>query len=108
MSDTLDLNAYFDRIGYQGSRVPREIGNWFASAHPRSHFKNRLIVARAADDGRRITLLNDQLKARASNGHAEVTTLATPEELLGVLASHFGLHFPKGTRFGPAGSPWPS
>lgn len=88
--------------------IDREVGNWFTSAHPASHFKNRLIVARAADDGRRITLLDDQLKLRARNGRADVTTLATPEALLGALADHFGLRFPEGTRFGAVGSPWPS
>lgn len=88
--------------------IDRELGNWFTSAHPDSHFKNRLLVARAADDGRRFTLLNDQLKVRARDGHAEATTITTPAELLEVLAERFGLRFPDDTRFGPAGSPWPS
>lgn len=88
--------------------IDRELGNWFTSAHPDSHFKNRLIVARAAERGGRVTLLNDELKVRARDGRAEATTVATPEELLGVLAERFDLRFPDDTRFGPPGSPWPS
>ncbi len=80
---------------------------WFAK-QPISPIREQLIVSRIAADGRRLILLNDQFKARATDGQVEATTIATPEELLDVLASHFGLHFPKGTRFGPTGSPWPS
>jgi N-hydroxyarylamine O-acetyltransferase len=87
--------------------IDREVGNWFTSAHPDSHFKNRLLVARAADDGVRMTLLDDVLKVRARDGRAESTKLAAPAELLAALAERFGLHFPADTRFGPAGSPWP-
>jgi N-hydroxyarylamine O-acetyltransferase len=88
--------------------VDRELGNWFTSAHPRSHFKNRLIVARAASDGSRLTLLNDELKIRRRGAAAEKRLVATADELLDVLGRHFGLSFPPGTRFGPAGSPWPT
>jgi N-hydroxyarylamine O-acetyltransferase len=87
--------------------IDRELANWFTSAHPQSHFKNRLIVARAAPDGARLTLTNDELSVRDRSGHAEKRTLATPDELLAVLAETFGLSFPAGTRFGPPGSPWP-
>lgn len=88
--------------------IDRELGNWFTSAHPRSHFKNRLIVARAAAEGTRLTLLNDELKIRRRDGHAEARAIKTPDELLEILQQHFGLSFPAGTRFGPPGSPWPS
>ena len=62
--------------------IDRELANWFTSAHPRSHFKNRLLVARAAADGARLTLLNDELKIRRRDGHAEARQLTTPDELL--------------------------
>jgi N-hydroxyarylamine O-acetyltransferase len=88
--------------------IDRELANWFTSAHPQSHFKNRLIAARAEPDGRRVTLLNRELKLRAADGQAEARELASPEALLAVLAEHFGLRFPPGTRFGPPGSPWPA
>jgi N-hydroxyarylamine O-acetyltransferase len=87
--------------------IDREVANWFTSAHPGSHFKNRLIVARAAPDGRRLTLVNDELKVRGRDGRAEQRKVATAEALLAVLESEFGLRFPGETRFGPPGSPWP-
>jgi N-hydroxyarylamine O-acetyltransferase len=88
--------------------IDREIGNWFTSTHPESHFKNRLIVARAADDGARVTLLNGELKVRDRAGHAQVSAIADPDALLDVLAEWFDLRFPHGTRFGGPGAPWPS
>ena len=88
--------------------VDRELGNWFTSTHPRSHFKNRLIVARAASDGARLTLLNNELKVRRRGAPAERRLVTTPDELLEVLRLHFALSFPPGTRFGPADAPWPT
>jgi N-hydroxyarylamine O-acetyltransferase len=87
--------------------IDRELGNWFTSAHPQSHFRNRLIAAIAAPDGARRSLLNDELSLRRRGGGVETRTLATADELLTTLAEHFGLHLPAGTRFGAAGSPWP-
>jgi N-hydroxyarylamine O-acetyltransferase len=79
--------------------IDRELGNWYTSAHPESKFRNRLIVARAAPDGVRLTLQNDEFSMRGRDGRADIRKLTTPEELLEVLATHFGLHFPSGTRF---------
>ena len=87
--------------------IDRELGNWFTSAHPQSHFKNRLIVARAAPDGQRVSLLNDELSVRNRGGLATTTRIASGAELLEVLRSSFGLAFSPETRFGPVGSPWP-
>jgi N-hydroxyarylamine O-acetyltransferase len=88
--------------------IDRELGNWYTSAHPGSHFKNRLIVARAAPDGARLTFLNDELKLRRRDGSVELRKVEGPDELLEVLERTFGLRFPAGTRFGEPGSPWPS
>jgi N-hydroxyarylamine O-acetyltransferase len=87
--------------------IDREVANWFTSAHPGSHFKNRLIVARAAPEGRRLTLVNGELKIRGRDGRAEVRPVASAEALLALLEAEFGLRFPAETRFGPPGSPWP-
>jgi len=87
--------------------VDRELANWYTSAHPQSHFKNRLLVARAMPDGRRVTVLNREFSVRERDGRAETRNLASGDELLEVMATHFGLNFPAGTRFGPPGSPWP-
>jgi N-hydroxyarylamine O-acetyltransferase len=80
--------------------IDRELGNWYTSAHPQSHFRDRLIVARAAPQGIRLTLQNDEFNIRARDGKAETRKLNSPDELLEVLETHFGLRFPAGTRFG--------
>jgi N-hydroxyarylamine O-acetyltransferase len=78
--------------------IDRELGNWFTSAHPNSHFKSRLTVARATPAGR-ITLTDRELTFRARDGHADARLLGSESQLLAVLAEHFDLHFPPGTRF---------
>ena len=88
--------------------IDRELANWFTSTHPDSHFRNRLIVARADGDGARLTLLNGELKRRDRQGRATVTPIETPDALLAALDAGFDLRFPAGTRFGGAGSPWPT
>jgi N-hydroxyarylamine O-acetyltransferase len=88
--------------------IDRELANWFTSAHPQSHFKDRLMAALALPDGGRLTLLNRELSVRQHDGRSEVRTLVSPDELLDALAQHFGLAFPRDTRFGPPGSPWPT
>jgi N-hydroxyarylamine O-acetyltransferase len=79
--------------------IDRELGNWYTSAHPQSHFRDRLIVARAAPEGVRLTLQNDEFSIRGRDGRADTRKLTSPEEVLEALATHFGLHFPAGTRF---------
>jgi N-hydroxyarylamine O-acetyltransferase len=88
--------------------IDRELGNWFTSAHPGSHFKNRLIVARAAEDGQRISVLNDELTLRGGDGRANTRRIGSPSELLEILDAHFGLRFPAATRFGEPGAAWPT
>ena len=88
--------------------IDRELANWYTSAHPQSHFRHRLVAARAAPDGERLAVLNHEFTIRHADGRADKRVIATPDELLAILAEHFGLHFPPGTRFGPPGSPWPT
>jgi len=100
-----------DVCEFTGEEMPaidRELANWYTSAHPQSHFRNRLIVARAAANRERYALLNHEFTHRRADGQGETRLLTTPDELLMILESHFGLHFPAGTRFGPPGSAWPS
>lgn len=78
--------------------IDRELGNWYTSAHPDSHFRNRLVVALAREQGR-VTLLNWELKRRAADGRATSRTLKSPEELLEALREEFGLRFEPGTQF---------
>lgn len=103
-------DTWSDVYEFTGEEMPpidREVANWFTSTHPQSHFRGRLIAARAAPEGRRITLQDAVLKVRERDGRAVVRTLASADELLKVLRESFGLEFPPGTRFGPPGSPWP-
>jgi N-hydroxyarylamine O-acetyltransferase len=87
--------------------IDRIVANWYTSAHPESHFKSRLLVARALPDGERLTLLNRELSRRGRDGHADARMLATPDELLEVLDREFGLRMPAGTRFTCAALDWP-
>ena len=78
--------------------IDREVASWFTSTHPDSHFRNRLVVARADGDGRR-SVLNERMTRRNADGSAVVETFGSPEELRAGLAAWFGLHFPPGTTF---------
>ena len=82
--------------------IDRVVGNWYTSAHPRSHFKDRLIAARATPTGR-LTLVDRELTHRGHDGVATVTPIASHDELLAVLAREFALRFPAGTRFASPG-----
>lgn len=104
-------NAWSDVCEFTLEEMPlidRELANWYTSTHPNSNFKNRLIAARAGENGTRLTLLNDELKIRSRDGDTRTTKIKSPEDILVLLETHFGLRFSSGTRFGAAGSPWPT
>jgi len=88
--------------------IDREVANWFTSAHPASSFKQRLVVARALPDGGRLGVLNRELTIRGRDGRADRRALESPDELLAVLAEHFGLAFAPGTRFVCDALDWPA
>jgi N-hydroxyarylamine O-acetyltransferase len=88
--------------------IDRVVANWYTSTHPASHFKNRLLVARALPEGGRVGLLNRELSLRGRDGQAERRVIASPEALLDVLAEHFGLQFAAGTRFPCEALDWPA
>ena len=87
--------------------IDRELANWFVSTHPQSHFKSRLVVARALPNGARVSLLNRELTLRPRGEPAQTRLLASPSELLDVLSEHFALHFPAGTEFDCPALDWP-
>jgi N-hydroxyarylamine O-acetyltransferase len=86
--------------------IDREVGNWFTSTHPQSHFRGRLMVARAGDRGVRHTLLDHELTLRRPDGSADRRHIGTPDELLRVLDEVFELRLPPGTRVTCAGLSW--
>jgi N-hydroxyarylamine O-acetyltransferase len=87
--------------------IDYQMSNWFTSTWPQSRFRQNLIAARA-DEGVRYTLLNREFTIRWMDGRNAKREIASPDELIEVLAEYFALTFPRGTRFGPAGSAWPS
>jgi N-hydroxyarylamine O-acetyltransferase len=82
-----------------------ELGNWFSCTHPRAHFINNLVVSRV-DGDLRLTIFNRELTIRALDGSAEKEVIASPEQLLELLAGRFGLAFPAGTRIEIPATPW--
>jgi N-hydroxyarylamine O-acetyltransferase len=81
--------------------VDRVVANWYTSAHPVSHFRDRLVAARATTDGR-IGLLNRTLTRRYNDGRAETLQIETKTQLMQTLAEHFGIKIEPPARFGVA------
>ena len=79
--------------------IDREVGNWYTSTHPKSHFKSRLMVAMARADSRRVTIVDDEFGERLADGSSRHLRLKSQSDLLRVLRECFGLDFPEDTRF---------
>ncbi|WP_009962517.1 arylamine N-acetyltransferase family protein [Verrucomicrobium spinosum] len=79
--------------------IDREVANWYTSMHPQSHFRDRLMVARAASEGRRMTMLNTEFSVRDAEGKAMKREVQTKSELLAVLEESFGLRLDPEVRF---------
>ena len=91
--------------------IDRTVASWFTSMNPRSHFRDRLMAARALPEGRRLALLNREFTVRERDGSATTRPIESADELLAILAESFGLVFPPGTRFGASLGgelPWPT
>lgn len=103
-------DEWADVCEFTGEAMPpidRELANWYTSTHPQSHFKSRLIVARALPGGERLTIDNRQFTHRRENGTAETRVFHTTEELREALWTSFGLAFEPGTPFSCPGLDWP-
>ena len=104
-------DEWADVYEFTGEAMPlidREVANWFTSTSPQSHFRLRLITARALPDGGRLTLVNRELSVRGRDGRAETHLITTPEELMSVLDESFGLRFEPGTVISCEGLDWPA
>jgi len=86
--------------------VDCEMGNWWTSAHERSHFRHNLIVGLARRDGTRVAIREGKFLRRRGVEILASEPLTSAEQLLRLLREEFGLDFPAGTRFGPPGAPW--
>jgi N-hydroxyarylamine O-acetyltransferase len=94
-------DAWHDLFEFTLEPMPlpdREMGNWFTSTAPTSHFRDKLMVARATANGR-VTLQDRELTQRDRNGAATSRVLHTRAELLDALVEHFQLRFPADTHF---------
>lgn len=84
-------NDVYEFTGETMPMIDRIVGNWFTSTHPNSHFRDRLMAAKALPGGRRATLLNREFTIRERDGRTEVRTLESPGAMRDVLAEQFGL-----------------
>jgi N-hydroxyarylamine O-acetyltransferase len=91
------------RSTYQFDLTPQlsiddELGNWWTSANPASHFTFSLIAARSPA-GRRHALRNFDYSVHVPGGESEKRRLDSPEEVCAVLESDFGIEIPDRERF---------
>jgi N-hydroxyarylamine O-acetyltransferase len=76
-----------------------ELANWWTSASPASHFKTGVAAGRAGRDGTRKGIRAGEFTHRRGAEILARIPLSSPEQLLAVLAEHFDLRLPVGTRF---------
>ncbi len=76
--------------------VDFEVGNWYTSTHPDSHFVTTLTAQLRTSDGSRV-LRNLSFTVNAG-AHSETREVARGQ-LPGLLREAFGLEFPRGTKF---------
>ncbi|SHF49284.1 N-acetyltransferase [Salegentibacter echinorum] len=74
--------------------VDYKVANWYTSTHPDSHFKNKLIVARAGEDCR-YALDNTRFTVHLVKGESKERYLDSPEEIKEVLKNIFHLKPPQ-------------
>lgn len=69
-----------------------ELPNWYLSTHPNSHFRERFLLARIADEGR-YTMLGLQSSFYPLKGESRKQELKSVEEFFAVLKRDFLLEF---------------
>jgi N-hydroxyarylamine O-acetyltransferase len=92
--DWTDLYAFTLEPHYP---VDFEMANHFTSTWPRSPFVQSLTAQRSWP-GRRLVLRNRELAIREGDT-LRSEQVRDPDHLLELLEGHFGLAFPRGTRF---------
>jgi N-hydroxyarylamine O-acetyltransferase len=70
-----------------------EVSNWYTSTHPTFFLTNNLLAERLTPSAR-VSLFNRKLTRRHPDGHSEVATLATPEDLARALDGDLGITAP--------------
>lgn len=74
--------------------VDYEVGNWWVSTYPTSHFRTNLMVARVLP-ARRCTLRNRTFNIHQLGGRTESREIQTPAELVQILESEFEINVPR-------------
>ena len=84
------------RFDLQAQRLADyEVSNWYLCHHPRSHFLQGVVAARALP-GRRYALRAGQLTTHHTGGPSEHRRLASGAELRAALEDTFGIAVPRG------------
>jgi N-hydroxyarylamine O-acetyltransferase len=76
-----------------------EVANWWTSTCPDSHFRTGMMLGRPDRDGTRKGIRDGEFTHRRGAEILTRTPITTAPQLLDLLAEHFDLHFPAGTRF---------
>ncbi len=77
--------------------IDREVGNWWTSASPASHFKTMVVVGRAGSDGTRKAIREGEFTHRRGGEILAREPVTSNAQLLALLVRHFDLHLPAGT-----------
>lgn len=73
--------------------IDLEVANHYVATHPASFFRNAIVAARVAPDGRH-TLINDRLSFHRLGGATETRTLPDAAALCDALTDIFGIARP--------------
>ncbi|MBO6514558.1 MAG: arylamine N-acetyltransferase [Phycisphaerales bacterium] len=95
-----EWKSVYEFTGEQMLPIDRELGNWWTSASPQSTFRDKIMVARAAEDGSRHTLATRKYAHRHQGEPIKEIDIQSTDQLLEIMDQHFGLRFPAGTKFG--------
>lgn len=90
----------YEFTGEEMPMIDRQVAHWWTSTSPQSKFSQSIMAAVASPDGLRATLSDRQFTRRAHGEEIERIEIGSSQQLLAVLAEHFGLVLPEGTRFG--------
>lgn len=70
--------------------IDRTLANWYLNTHPESHFRDRLMLAKAHADGRS-TLVNREFTRRDTTGESTTTAVTSAAQLTELLHQQFGI-----------------